>query len=136
MTSNTYHIELKPIQFFCSSEETDEQHIDYLNHKIACDGIWTTPIPCEIHTGIIMDGNHRYQVAKQLKLSLLPCILLSYQDNRVKVNCQNSDQPYDVKNIFEVILYKNKLLPYKTTKHHFSPLLPTINFKLSLLKGL
>ncbi len=83
-----------------------------------------------------MDGNHRYQVAKQLKLSLLPCILLSYQDNRVKVNYQNSDQPYDVKNIFEVILYQNKLLPYKTTKHHFSPLLPTINFKLSLLKGL
>ncbi|MEY0303670.1 hypothetical protein AB7W11_17285 [Providencia manganoxydans] len=136
MASNTYHIELKPIQFLCSSEETDERHIDYLSHKIACDGTWTTPIPCEIHTGIIMDGNHRYQVAKQLKLSLLPCILLSYQDNRVKVNYQNSDKPYDIQNIFEAILYQNKLLPYKTTKHHFSPFLPTINVNLDLLKRL
>ena len=134
MTSNIYHIELKPIQFLCSSEETDKQHIDYLSHKIVSDGTWTTPIPCEIHTGIIMDGNHRYQVAKQLKLSLLPCILLSYQDNRVKVNYQNSDKPYDIQKIFDVILYQHKLLPYKTTKHYFSPQLPILNMSLTILK--
>ncbi|MDV5227202.1 hypothetical protein RZ760_014835 [Providencia rettgeri] len=134
MTSNIYHIELKPIQFLCSSEETDKQHIDYLSHKIVSDGTWTTPIPCEMHTGIIMDGNHRYQVAKQLKLTLLPCILLSYQDDRITVNHQNSDKPYDIQNIFDVILYQHKLLPYKTTKHYFSPQLPILNMSLTILK--
>lgn len=134
MTINTYHIELKPIQFLCSSEETDQRHVDYLSKKIIGEGIWTTPIPCEINSGIIMDGNHRYQVAKRLNLTFLPCILLNYQDERVKVNHQNSDQPYNIQTIFDVTLHQNKLLPYKATCHYFSPSLPIIGIDLSMLR--
>ncbi|EPW0416087.1 hypothetical protein ACWB34_004145, partial [Providencia stuartii] len=60
--------------------------------------------------------------------------LLNYQDERVKVHHQNSDQPYNIQTIFDVILHQNKLLPYKATCHYFSPSLPIIGIDLSMLR--
>jgi hypothetical protein len=43
--------------------------------------------------------------------------------------------PFPLERIFDCILNKGRLLPYKTTRHRFDPALPRTDFALCVLRG-
>ncbi|WP_233981514.1 ParB N-terminal domain-containing protein [Pectobacterium versatile] len=78
--SMTYQIALTPVQFLLPSENVDMSNVECLMEDICRCGCWTTPVPIEKDTGIIMDGNHRLRAATELGLKHIPCALLDYDD--------------------------------------------------------
>ncbi|MDC7703721.1 ParB N-terminal domain-containing protein [Vogesella indigofera] len=131
----SYCVALKPVDFFLPSEEVDEGAVHRLAAAIARAGMWTTPIPVDRETGIIMDGNHRARAAVLLGLHYLPCVLLGYRDPRVVVTHWCSGEPFCVDSIQRQILLHKKRFPYKTTRHLFAPALPETEIQLGMLRG-
>ncbi|WP_061538600.1 ParB N-terminal domain-containing protein [Collimonas fungivorans] len=128
-----YTVSIVPISGLKQSEEVDNNNVTSLIEAIAKDDYWTTPISVENGTGLLMDGNHRLQAALALNLHSIPCIKLSYSDKRVNVRYWDSSDLVDVESIRQSI-QRGKLLPYKTTKHVFSPPLPFVSIPLQLLR--
>ncbi|RKE37567.1 ParB-like nuclease family protein [Paraburkholderia sp. BL23I1N1] len=128
-----YCVALKPLAFFRPSEAVDEHDVHRLAAAIREAGSWTTPIPIEKGTGIIMDGNHRARAAALLGLRYVPCVLLDYRDPRVSVTHWQTGEPFCIDSIRRRILQDKALLPYKTTRHRFAPVLPATEILLSVL---
>lgn len=132
--SHAYCVAIKPISFFRSSEDVDESDVKRLAAIISDADVWTTPIPIDIDTGIIMDGNHRASAAALLRLSHVPCVLLSYRDPRVRVMHWQTGEPFCVDRIYRSILTDRQIFPYKTTRHLFAPALPNTEIQLAVLR--
>ncbi|EBP0013110.1 transcriptional regulator [Salmonella enterica] len=128
-----YDVVLYPVSLIRPSEEVNMEHVEALTEKIALCQKWITPVPIEKNTGIIMDGNHRYRVANKLGLTYIPCILLDYTDARVSVYNWNNGEPFCPLKIRDYILNQGKIFPYKTTRHLFSPALPSVDFQIKQL---
>lgn len=127
-----YQIEIRPITFFRESEEIDQVAVQRLAELIRETGHWTMPIPVCLATGIVLDGNHRLSAARHLNLRSVPCIPLCYEDPRITIECWNTGVPLRPAELVQQILsYGN--LPYKTTRHTFSPALPTSHIPLAAL---
>ncbi|RZH79837.1 transcriptional regulator, partial [Staphylococcus aureus] len=58
-----YDVVLYPIALLRPSEEVNMAHVKASTKEIVRAQRGTTPIPIEKETEIIMDDNHRYQVA-------------------------------------------------------------------------
>ncbi|WP_197338898.1 ParB N-terminal domain-containing protein [Ralstonia solanacearum] len=129
----SYCVALRPTTFFKSSEEVDADHVRRLADTIRATGLWTTPIPIERETGIVMDGNHRIRAAALLGLHHLPCVLLDYADPRVSVTHWGSGAPFSVAGIRQRIVAERRIFPYKTTRHRFAPALPSTEIPLTML---
>ncbi|AXA90585.1 ParB N-terminal domain-containing protein [Massilia sp. YMA4] len=130
----SYCVAIKPLEFFRSSEHVNVADVHKLAATIADTGVWTTPIPVDRETGIIMDGNHRARAAALLRLRYVPCVLLSYDDARVSVTHWRTGEPFRVDRIYEPILGAGQVLPYKTTRHRFAPALPRTAIELAVLR--
>lgn len=131
----SYCVAVKPISFVLASEMVDEGNVHALAAAIRGAGRWTTPIPIDRKTGIVMDGNHRLRAAALLGLGYLPCVLLDYRDPRVSVTHWRSGEPFCVRSIGRRILQDKMLFPYKTTRHRFAPVLPDTEIPLTLLQA-
>lgn len=131
--AQAYCVSVKPISFLRQSEMVDEDHVHSLASAIERIDAWTTPIPVETGTGIVMDGNHRLRAAMLLGLRYVPCIVLDYLDPRVRVTHWRTDAPFCIASIARHILYEKQLFPYKTTRHSFAPTLPQTEIPLRLL---
>ncbi|AMP39494.1 ParB N-terminal domain-containing protein [Ralstonia solanacearum] len=129
----SYCVALRPAAFFMPSEEVDADHVRRLADTIRATGLWTTPIPIERDTGIVMDGNHRVRAAALLGLHHLPCVLLDYADPRVSVTHWSSGAPFSIASIRQRIVVERRLFPYKTTRHRFAPALPGTEIPLTVL---
>lgn len=128
-----YDVVLYPLTLIRPSEEVNKQHVDYLADEITRCKRWTTPVPIERQTGIIMDGNHRYQAAKILGLSCIPCVRFDYSDKRVSVFHWSSGELFCPKTIRQHIVDDGMIFPYKTTRHRFAPPLPEVEFEIHKL---
>ena len=128
-----YCVSVKPIAFLCQSERVDEDHVRRLASTIERIDAWTTPIPIEASTGIVMDGNHRLRAAMMLGLRYVPCVLLDYLDPRVRVTHWQTNTPFCIASIARRILHDKRLFPYKTTRHSFAPTLPHTEIPLRVL---
>lgn len=122
-----------PLLLSVHQRMVNKQHVEYLANEITRCKRWITPVPIERQTGIIMDGNHRYQAAKKLGLSCIPCVKLDYSDNRVSVFHWNTGELFCPKKIRQHIVDNGMLFPYKTTRHQFSPPLPEVDFEIHKL---
>lgn len=131
----SYCVAIKPISFLRRSKEVDDGAVQALADSIREADVWTTPIPIDIHTGIIMDGNHRARAALLLGLDYLPCVLLSYRDPRVRVTSARTGAPFDVDDIYRCVVHDVEMLPYKTTRHDFAPSLPCTEIRLGMLRA-
>jgi len=68
------------------TQETEEH--DFIRAKQLADainefGFWTVPIAIEHSMLAIMDGHHRFNVAKLLNLARVPCVLMDYENSSV-----------------------------------------------------
>jgi len=129
-----YVVAVRPIEFFRPSEEVDTAHVRRLAEEVRRSGTWLAPLPVEADSGLVMDGNHRLQVARLLGLRRLPCIPLRYDDERLHVRCWKTGRPFSLDELQEIVALP-EVLPYKTTRHSFDPPLPRTEIPLSLLAG-
>ena len=127
-----YGIALRPLSSLRQSEKVDFEGVWLLADLIAGEGCWRKPIVVETTQGIIMDGNHRLRAAMRLGLRAVPCILLRYDDARVRD--WNTGEPFEIARIFRTIA-AGALFPYKTTRHFFEPRLPDTVVPLARLRG-
>lgn len=114
MTEISIHLvetrDLSPIEGF------GPKRVVWLKKKILDEGVWTVPLKVENTHKLVMDGHHRFEVAKALGLRFVPAELFSYDDVEV----------YSLRKSIvvtpEVILSNAKnevIFPYKTAKHRF-----------------
>src|SRR6478752_1779855 len=127
-----YVVAVRPIEFFRPSEEVDAAHVRRLAEEVRRSGQWLAPLPVEEDTGLVMDGNHRLQVARLLGLRRLPCVPLRYGDQRLRVRCWKTGRPFSLAELQEIVAIPT-VLPYKTTRHAFDPPLPETEIPLCLL---
>ena len=103
-----------------------------LANRIKDLGLWTVPIAIEYSTYGIMDGHHRFNAARLLNFTRVPCVLLDYKTSGVKLTSWRTDWDASVEDIFTKIKQSNKFA-YKTTRHIFDPEIDEISVPISLL---
>lgn len=97
-------------------EGYSKKRVEWLKAKIQNERIWSVPLKIDKKYHLVMDGQHRMEVAKLLQLKYVPCILYSYDD----VDVWSLRKEYKVNS--EIIISnfkKNIIFPYKTAKHRF-----------------
>ena len=96
---------------------------------------YTKPLLIDRKTGTILDGHHRTEVARRLKLKCLPCVSVDYlDDDGIILNIwpKSGRDSLDKSEVIEAAL-SGELFPPKTSRHLLSDHLPPISVPLSRL---
>tara|TARA_B100000029_G_scaffold395976_1_gene393905 strand:+ start:102 stop:512 length:411 start_codon:yes stop_codon:yes gene_type:complete len=136
MQYETDDVELVDINWLKAHEEVHQKKVIELFEMTLRWGGYTKPLLIDRETGTILDGHHRFEVGKKLKLKFIPAIVTDYfEDERITVTTwPNSEiKNIDKKDVIEMAL-SGKLYPPKTSKHALSEYLPPIMVKLEDLK--
>lgn len=92
------------------------KRVEWLKAKIKHEKVWTQPIIIDSENHLVMDGQHRLEVALALGLKKVPCILFDYKD--VKIWSLRPNHKVTRKLITTKAL-SGDIYPYKTVKHRF-----------------
>ena len=121
-----------PITDLSPIEEYDDARVKTLKDKIVSEGKWNVPIIVE-KRGLILDGQHRFQVAKILGLERIPSIMVSYDE--VKVWTLRKEIKITKSNVIKKVK-SGQVYPYKTVKHKFDFEIPdSLDIQLRELMG-
>jgi hypothetical protein len=107
------------------------EHATALADTIMREQLWRVPITLERNSLAVMDGHHRFEAARRLKLNYGPCLLLDYE--QVEVNATRQDYIVTPQEIVRRAR-TGDLYPPKTTRHRFPSPLPDCNISLWLLQ--
>lgn len=98
-------------------EEISHFKVLLLLLKIIFQRKFTKPILIDGETFTILDGHHRYTVAKLLKFTFIPALSINYlNDSRVVVYPRRKNIPVDKCLVLSKSALKS-LFPIKSTKH-------------------
>lgn len=104
----------------------------WLQRKIEAEGIWTKPLAIDRKHLLVMDGQHRMEVALALKLRRVPCKMFEYDDVEVW-SLRPTTHEVTVSSIIERSL-SGDIYPYKTAKHRFPEELDELSIALDELR--
>ena len=107
------------------------KRVAWLKNKVLSEGIWTKPLCIERDHRLVMDGQHRMEVALALGLSAVPCLLFDYQD--VDVWSLRHTEEVTRELVIQRSLEGN-IYPYKTAKHGFPIEVPVLDIPLESLR--
>ncbi|MFD1093963.1 ParB N-terminal domain-containing protein [Providencia vermicola] len=127
-----YRLELVNIEKIQITEEHIPDRVEWLVEKIKTEALWRVPLLLEENSYAIMDGHHRFEVAKLLGLKRIPSVILSYDSPLVKVVSWRDDFEINKKIVQDYIKQK-KVFPHKTTKHIIEPYPDEISIPISFL---
>ncbi len=136
MQYETNDVELVDMNWLKAHEEVHPKKVIELFEMTLRWGGYTKPLLIDRETGTILDGHHRFEVGKKLKIKFIPAIVTDYfEDERITVTTwPNSEiKTIEKKDVIEMAL-SGKLFPPKTSKHSLSEYLPPIMVKLEDLK--
>lgn len=109
-------IQFLSLEKLLPTENVAPRRVAKLKKKIQQEGVWTRPICVDENDLFIMDGHHRFAVAKRLGLKLVPVLLLNYGTTSVL----SRKRKYQVSESFiRARAKKGFLYPLKTTRHVF-----------------
>lgn len=114
-------------------EQIDQKHLNELLEKIKKDDIWTSPIVIDEKNNIILDGHHRFNVARKLGLSKIPAYCVNYLQSNIKVLARRKNIKVSKEKVVAIVKAE-KLFPPKTTRHVFDFNLENISVPLAKLK--
>lgn len=113
-------------------EDFDQSRVEWLKEKILREGVWTKPLAIDKDYNLVMDGQHRMEVALSLNLRLVPVVFFSYE--KTKISSLRSEFEFDWKIVVDRAINKDPF-PYKTVHHDFPKnSLPDCNITLDELK--
>ncbi|HET7061128.1 MAG TPA: ParB N-terminal domain-containing protein [Nitrosospira sp.] len=125
-------IDFVPVDQIRPNECHYPDHAVTLADTILREQLWRVPVVLERFSLAVMDGHHRLEAARKLRLKYVPCLLLDYDSVEV-----DATRPGYVVNPCEIIrrARASDLYPPKTTRHRFPSPLPICNISLLLLEG-
>ena len=133
MTNQQRDIVMVEVDKLRHIEGFSQKRVEWLKDKVISEGIWSVPLKIDDEHHLVMDGQHRMEVAKILGLVVVPCFKYSY--NEVEVWSLRDNHEVTQQLIIEKALSGN-IYPYKTAKHGFPDSADIrCNFELSELKG-
>lgn len=127
-----YRLELVNIDKIQITEEHIPERVEWLINKIKNEALWRVPLLLEENTYAIMDGHHRFEVAKRLGLKRIPSIMLSYNSPYVHVTSWREGVEIN-KDVVLAFIKQRKIFPHKTTKHIIEPYPSEISIPISFL---
>ena len=128
-------VRLVPVEWLKPHEEIKLKNMEkLLEMTLKWDG-FTKPLIADKATGTILDGHHRYAVAKRLDLARVPAVCIDYlKDDTVELELwpASSLDSITKQDVIDMAL-SAKLFPPKTTRHRISDYLPPIHASLRRL---
>ena len=126
-------VQLVLVEWLKPHEEIKEKARDKLLDMTNRWGGYTKPLLVDKNTGAILDGHHRYSVAKLLNLTKVPALCVDYlNDGSINLEVWQSSE---IKQITKQMVIDKSLsdevFPPKTSKHILSDELPPVFYKLS-----
>ncbi len=131
--SAAYRPQLVRVADLRPHEQIFAERIPALRRRIVAAGAWEVPILVERSSGAIMDGHHRWTVARDLGLALVPAVILDYADPRLSLGSW-TDRVFTPADIIAAAL-SGRLMPQKSTRHRLNPSVPLVDVPLSQLAG-
>jgi L-serine kinase (ADP) len=101
---------ISPIEHFI------KKRVEILKKKILKDNVWTKPIIIDDKNNLLMDGHHRFEVAKQLGFNKIPAIKISYDS--IEIWSLKSSELV-TKELVKKRALIGEIYPNKTVKHYF-----------------
>ena len=129
-------VSLVPIEWLKPHEEIKEKARDKLLQMTKKWGGFTKPLIVDKNTGSLLDGHHRFSVAKKMLLTSVPAICVNYiaDESIIVETWPNSNLDSISKaEVIEMSL-SGELFPPKTSRHIFSNDVPPIFIPLEDLK--
>ena len=99
-------------------EDFSEKRASNMKEKMVQSGVWEKPICIEKNHYLILDGQHRFEVAKKLDFNYIPCELFDYNNENVLTWSLRKECLVSKELVIEGALSGN-IYPYKTAKHKF-----------------
>ena len=124
-------VQLVDVQSLKHIEDFDPERAKTLEAKIKAEGLWDTPVIIEKKDHLVLDGQHRMEVAKAMGLSRIPAVVVDYKD--VHVWTLRKEQKVSLPLIRRRVK-ENNIYPYKTVKHKFDFYLPKVEYSLDDLR--
>ncbi len=124
-------IEMVEVSQLRHIEGFSEKRVLWLRDKILAEGVWNKPLACDHQHGLVLDGQHRMEVAKLLGLKHVPAVKYEYASVKVW-----SLRPKNHHFTWETVVRRalvGDIYPYKTVKHEFPVALPACEYLLSEL---
>ena len=106
------------------------RRVRWLRDKVVSEGRWTKPIVLDDEYNLVLDGQHRMEVALELGLKLVPAVRFSYAE--VEVWSLRPQYTFTWKEVVDRAI-AGDIYPYKTVKHRFPTELPICDFALGEL---
>lgn len=128
-------VQLIPVEVLKPHEQVIEKKVDQLERMTIRWDAYTKPLLVDGATGTILDGHHRYEIARRLDLQCLPCVVVEYleDDSITLLLWPNSDREGISKDDVIQAGLSGDLMPPKTSRHLLSDDLPPISVPLSRL---
>lgn len=113
-----YPIQLVEIADLKPHEEINPKYFEELKEKILTFNYWKWPIVIEKERKIILDGHHRYNIAKSLGFKKIPATIVEYNNQNICVLSRRDNILVSKKIVIEKV-EKKELFPKKTTNHQY-----------------
>lgn len=124
-------IEIVEVDSLKHIEGFSKKRVQWLKDKIVAEGIWNKPVALDTEHDLVLDGQHRLEVARALGLRRIPAVKYSYAAVTIR-----SLRPGKYQFTWETVVQKalqGDIYPYKTVKHDFPLPLPECSFDLEEL---
>lgn len=112
-------------------EGFSQRRVGWLKDKILKEGVWNKPLALDSEHFLVLDGQHRMEVALSLGLRKVPTIKYNYAS--VEVWSLRKNYQFDWELVVERAL-AGDIYPYKTVKHCFPEPLPLCQYSLEELR--
>lgn len=128
-------VQLIPVEVLKPHEQVIQKKVDQLERMTIRWDAYTKPLLVDGATGTILDGHHRFEIARRLDLQCLPCVVVDYldDDSITLLLWPNSDREGITKDDVIQAGLSGDLMPPKTSRHLLSDDLPPISVPLSRL---
>jgi hypothetical protein len=111
-------------------ERFSASRVEWLCNKILTEGLWIKPLALDLNHHLVLDGQHRMEVALRLGLKRVPVVKFDYPE--VPLRSLREKYQFDWQDVTEKAL-RNDIYPYKTVKHDFVIPMPACRFTLQEL---
>ncbi|MFZ6726678.1 ParB N-terminal domain-containing protein [Undibacterium sp. MH2W] len=125
--------ELIAVEKLMPHENVDQEAADELHQKLLRENKWTNPLVVSREGLVILDGHHRFEIAKRLHLRRVPAYLIDYHSTSVELRKWGTDDDLDKQIVLDAAKTK-QMFPPKSTHHTFPKTLRQTNISLSLLR--
>lgn len=125
-------VELVEVEDLKHIEGYSKRRVEWLKKKVLKEQIWNKPLALDDKHALVMDGQHRMEVARALGFKRVPAVKFSYADIEIW-SLRPGKYEFDWKMVTERAL-SGDIYPYKTVKHRFPGDLPVISYTLDELR--